>query len=546
MINDNDINDNINNYIKKQQEYAVVDKYSIIPENYIKDSNSYNISQRYGNLLELGKEYTNKTIPYNLPNIEWSIGMKELFKKIKLNNNFCILYIPNQPRLRNNYDLYDVDYWYDYAEVGSSQIDMRPKNIIDNDSSYFTLGILSKVFIDLDIQIQIGINYISYKDCYKIVNSLFAYYTNNGYIRNFTSNFGDAEADEGLKFDSYEGIIGLNFVLPFIFRIIFTTYNFNFYSYWNINIDSLEPFKQSKSMLNFLFYSSQTDCIFNLGLKTTIPGIKPPDGLDWSNKLVGIVWNGQDRKLDSKISLEAKTKNQVVETNMFPGVYTPVTTLAYNAKYVFDLLQDAIIKDTIPNTSIFDYEYCLFEFFNYTTNKMNNVIVYLPSSDTPFVFMFECYNFYLMVTNKTNKKSLFFGTDSITQQIRMTKNSNLLKHKYNKSLNMQLLTMIYRENTIGTALQSNKPTENPAGYLFPSAEKLEFRSVRIVKIFETDCFKIEPDYNNPSTSQYGDNMYKFNFTYEPFNKNDFNMTPSPGVIVYMLDYKREKTGIEVL
>lgn len=542
-------------------------KYQLIPDGFKERIKNLPINQH--NTAESFLENVKNTKYYNIvsENIEQSIGIKELFKNIKQNRDFCVLYIPSLHLLSEFKDLFypSKNYFYAKDEELDVIVDMRPE--IQADSSHFSLGLICKVFFDLDIHLQEGINYINFKQCEQIVNSMFAIndaLDHDVLSKTFISNFGLNDSDEGLRFDSYEGVLGLNFGLPFPFRLIFSTCFFNFYEYYNIDESFMKPFKQNKSMLNFLLYSKQINCIYSKGLLKD-PNIKePPAGLDWSDPIVQMLWNGKDRDINSKIDLTASITQEVNDGSSLGGMqqfglYTPKLEFEPSHtvdKYVFDFLRTAIINNKINNTSIIDYEFVLFEFElqpieadkqveGVKPGDIMKMVCYLRSSDTkttPLVFMYNYHNFNLMITNQPKKRSLFFSIDNITKQIKDRPGSISYKS------NIPGMDFIGIMNTQNQLLQSNSVNGKDTSFYFNIAGNYTYtpKSIRIVKLFETDCIKITPDLSSPNESVDRMQQYKFNFTYEPFNRSDWDLEPSLNCLILNPKDKREKTGIEIL
>lgn len=541
-------------------------KYQLIPDGFQQKVKNLPINQN--NTAESFLESVKDSKYYNIvsENIEQSIGIKELFKNIKQNRDFCVLYIPSLHLLSEFKDLFypSKNYFYAKNEELDVIMDMRPE--IQADTSHFSLGLICKVFFNLDIHLQQGINYINFKQCEQIINSMFSLndaLDHDVFSKTFISNFGLDDVDDGLRFDSYEGVLGLNFGLPFPFRLIFSTCFFNFYQYYDIDEPFMKPFKQNKSMINFLFYSNQINCIYNKGLLKD-PNIKePPAGLDWNDPVVNMLWKGKDRDINSKIDLTASITQAVNDGTSLGGVpqfgvYIPkLETNPARAvdKYVFDFLGTAIINNKINNTSIIDYEFALFEFELHLIdgskkvegveeNDIMKMVCYLRSNDTktPLVFMYNYYNFNLMITNQPKKRSLFFSIDNITRQIK--DRPGIISYKATIP-GMDFIGIMNTENQL---LQSNGVNGKDTTFYFNIAGSYTYtpKSIRIVKLYETDCIKITPDLSNPTESVDKMPQYKFNFTYEPFNRNEWDLEPSLNTLILNPKDKREKTGIDIL
>lgn len=542
-------------------------KYQLIPDGFKEKIDKLPINQN--NTAQSFLESAKLNPYYNIvsDNIEKNIGIKELFKNIKQNRDLCVLYIPSLHLLSEFQDLFypSRNYFYVKDEKLDVIMNMRPE--IQGDTSHFSLGLICKVFFNLDIHLQEGINYINFKQCEQIVNSMFAIndaIDHDVFSKTFISNFGLSDSDDGLRFDSYEGVIGLNFGLPFPFRLIFSTCFFNFYEYYNIDEPNMKPFKQDKSMINFLLYSNQLNCIYNKGLLKD-PNIKePPAGLDWNDPVTNILWKGKDRDIDSKIDLTASITQEVNDGTSLGGVrqfgvYVPKFELDYSMavnRYVFDFLRTAIINNKINNTSMIDYEFVLFEFElqlidgakeveGVKSGDIMKMVCYLRSSDTkeqPLVFMYNYYNFNLMVTNQPKKRSLFFSIDNTTRQIK--DGPGIVSYKP-VIPGMKFIAIM---NTGNQLLETLSMKLNDGDFYFNIAGSYTYtpKSIRIVKLFETDCIKITPDLSNPTTSTDYMPQYKFNFTYEPFNRSEWDLEPSLDTLILNPKDKREKAGIEIL
>lgn len=541
-------------------------KYQLIPDGFQQKVKNLPINQN--NTAESFLESVKDSKYYNIvsENIEQSIGIKELFKNIKQNRDFCVLYIPSLHLLSEFKDSFypSKNYFYAKNEELDVIMDMRPE--IQADTSHFSLGLICKVFFNLDIHLQQGINYINFKQCEQIINSMFSLndaLDHDVFSKTFISNFGLDDVDDGLRFDSYEGVLGLNFGLPFPFRLIFSTCFFNFYQYYDIDEPFMKPFKQNKSMINFLFYSNQINCIYSKGLLKD-PNIKePPAGLDWNDPVVNMLWKGKDRDINSKIDLTASITQAVNDGTSLGGVpqfgvYIPKLetdpAIAVD-KYVFDFLRTAIINNKINNTSIADYEFVLFEFELHLIegskkvegveeNDIMKMVCYLRSSDTktPLVFMYNYHNFNLMITNQPKKRSLFFSIDNITRQIK--DRPGIISYRGT----IPGMDFIGIMNTQNQLLQSNGVNGKDTTFYFNIAGSYTYipKSIRIVKLYETDCIKITPDLSSPTESVDEMPQYKFNFTYEPFNRSEWDLEPSLNALILNPKDKREKTGIDIL